>query len=371
MALTELYVSSLAAGGGDGSEGSPFTWAEMVTDINAGGKAGNRYNVKDDGTYSRTTTLDTISGSGSSTSPIIIRGYASSITDGYQGRTAGGGLVTTNMPSITYSSGRLNVSGNWLILESLQVSATGVNAGAATIADNDVAVRCVFSNSNTAGSSRGLTATGSRCIVFDNDISFTGASGGGSALNAEALSARIIANRINGGVAPGILIASSAVALFNTVFSGTIPISMQTTSGSPCIVFNTCVSGSGDGIDIVSGTTGLQCIIGNMITDNGGYGVDLNNAAVAAFIAYNRTRDNTSGAINLGTDWVSATSYGEVTTDTGGASTDYVDAGSNDYRLIAASPATSAAQPASASIGALQRDQTGSGGGATSFAYIG
>jgi hypothetical protein len=106
MAITEKYVSDAGAGAHDGSSAvNAFSWAEMITDINAGSKAGNRYNViKGAGAIARTTTTDTISGSGSATSPIIIRGYNSGITDGFQGRAASGGaLVTTNMPVITYT----------------------------------------------------------------------------------------------------------------------------------------------------------------------------------------------------------------------------------------------------------------------------
>ena len=99
-----------------------------------------------------------------------------------------------------------------------------------------------------------------------------------------------------------------------------------------------------------------------MITDCTGDGIDAVSTGNCIVLAYRRTRDNANAVANGG-DWITATDYAPVTTDTGGQSTDYVNAGSNDYRLIAASPATSAGFPASASIGALQRDQTGSGGG--------
>jgi hypothetical protein len=47
MAITERYVSSLAAGGGDGSVGSPWTLVEAA----AAAVAGDRVNIKADGTY--------------------------------------------------------------------------------------------------------------------------------------------------------------------------------------------------------------------------------------------------------------------------------------------------------------------------------
>jgi hypothetical protein len=86
----------------------------------------------------------------------------------------------------------------------------------------------------------------------------------------------------------------------------------------------------------------------------------------AAIVAYRRTRSNANGLANAG-DWITATDYGAVTT-TGAASTDYTNAGGNDYSLVSSSPATSAGIPYAASIGALQRLQTG-GGAATPTSY--
>lgn len=363
MALTERYVSALAGGGGDGTSGNPWTWAEMVTNINAGGAAGNRYNVQNDGTYSRTTTTDTITGSGSSTSPIIIRGYSSTITDGYQGRSLSGAgpLVDTNMPFISYTTGRLNISGSWVIVESIRIETA--NNGISFSGGSDSAItRCSVSNSSTGASAMCIFVS-LRSIIYDCDANLTGASGGSSAINTSSNGVSADSCRVAVvSSAPGISCSAFSVVINNLIFtSGGAGISMTSTSGAPYIKNNTIVGCAGDGIDIITGTTGLQRIIGNMITDNGGYGIDFNNVAVAAFVSNTRFRDNTGGETNLGTDWVAATNYGSVTTDTGGASTDYVDQPGGDYRLIAGSPATSASIPASASMGAYQRDQTGSG----------
>jgi hypothetical protein len=210
MAITEKYVSSAGAGAHDGSsEADAFSWAEMVTDINAGGKAGNRYNVK--GTISRTTTTDTITGDGTATSPIIIRGYSSVIGDGYQGRSgSNGALVTTNLPAITYTTGRLNASGaDFIIWESLSIS--GAPSNPLLMIGADCAVtRCVIVNSSTNASAIGLTLA-ARAVVIDNDISLTGGSGGSAAINSST-SARILANRINGGPAAGILIHTTSLS---------------------------------------------------------------------------------------------------------------------------------------------------------------
>jgi len=130
MAFTDLYVTSAGAGDLSGSdEANAMPWDTMVSTIvaaGAGGSAGIRYNVK--GAVSRTTTTQTISGGGTATSPLVIRGYTTTIGDGYLGRTNGSGpLITTNMPGISYTTGTLTVSATLTIIESLNI--TGARNG--------------------------------------------------------------------------------------------------------------------------------------------------------------------------------------------------------------------------------------------------
>lgn len=360
MAITEKHVSSLAAGGGNGDS---YATAWTLTEAFANAVAGHRVNVWADGTYTRTAS-DTPANAGTSTSPIIYRGCKNAIGNGYQGRTNGNGpLITTNMPSIAYNSTfRLTTTGAFTVWESLNISGLVSTAVIAQGTDS-VLCGCKVNNASTNAGAAGV-APSSRSIVFNNDVELTGASGGGQAINGGAVRSRIIANRIKGGPGIGISLstAENVIIVLNTIFaSGGNHIVVTATGGSPVIVLNSLVGGSADAIDIVTGNTVLQCIIGNMITDNAGYGIDLNNAAVAAFLAYNRTRDNTLGATHLGDDWVAATSFGHVTTDTGGPETDYQDSAGNDYRLIGASPAKAAGVPQHLDIGALQRAEGGGG----------
>jgi hypothetical protein len=93
MAFTEKYVSSLAGGSGNGlTAGAPFTWQQMITEIQSvtgtGGR-GFRYNIKADGTYNRGAAQDDCNScSGTNASPIYMRGYLTTIGDGYLGRTS-------------------------------------------------------------------------------------------------------------------------------------------------------------------------------------------------------------------------------------------------------------------------------------------
>ena len=372
MALTDYYVTDAGAGTGDGSSianamsFSRFT-DYMVTGGSYTASPGDRFNIIGAIT-GRTTTTDTWVNGGNSTSPVVVRGWKSDNTTPYTGRTGGNSLlITTDYPTITYTTGRINVTGNFIEIENLSVTSNSASA-AVTLAANCSITRCYITSGGTGSGSQALSpGSASPVLVIDNDIFQLGASGGAAAIFIQGAGAKLIGNRVRSVSGAGINCRSTVVVRNNTVFNcGTVGILMDSTSGAPLIDGNTIVGCAGDGIDIITGTTGLQFIVGNMITDNGGWAVDFNSAAVAGYVAYNRTRDNTSGAYNLATDWVAATSFGDVTTDTGGAATDYVDAGGLDFNLIRLSPATSASLPQFASMGALQRSQTGS----SAFSYV-
>lgn len=346
---------------------TPMSWATML----ANAAAGDRINVLA-GAYSRTTSIDALTNAGTATSPIIIRGYGSSIGDGNLGRTNGNGpLITTNMPVLTYTTGRLTPGQAFVIYECLSITAAPTSSAATILLGADsVAKTCKFVYSGTSASGTSLSI-GTRSIAFDCDASYTGASSGTSAVTCTAASAAVDSCRITSASssAPGISIASSAVVYGNVIYAASgIGISMGNTAGAPYIRNNTIVGGSSDGINIITATTGLQKIIGNMITDNTGAGINMVSAANCGFLAYNRTRDNSGGGVASGTDWVAATSYGHVTTDTGGSETDYTASGSNDYSLIGASPAIGVSWYLYSDIGALQRI---GGGGSSSHAFGG
>lgn len=364
MALTTRWVTQAGAGAADGtSEANAMSAATFIDYITAAGSVnaapGDVFNVIGN-LNAFTATSHTLAPVGTATSPIVIRGVVSGGASAYAGRTSGNGpLITTNFPQWSYTTGRLTMAAFWVI-ENINFSS--VNTGnAVSLAADSVLKSCVVANSSTGASAVAVGST-TRGTVIDCDVSLTGASGGQVAILSTFASSVVDSCRVTvtSSTAVGIQCQSSAVLIFNTIYGcGGVGISMNGTSGTPYIRSNTIVGCAGNGINIITGATVLQRIVGNMLTDNGGYGIDGVSAANAIFAAYNRTRDNTSGATNLATDWISATCYAHVTTDTGGASTDYTASGSGDYSLIAASPATSAGLPGYASIGALQRSQTG------------
>ena len=366
MALTEWYVNDAGSGTGTGTtEANAMSYATFTDYMVTGGSktaaAGDRFNIKGAIT-GRTTTTDTWVNGGTVTSPVIVRGYNSTIGDLTSvTRTNGNGpLVVTNYPTISYTTGKINVTGNFIIIEALQISSANATASQGTVilTGTDIFIkRCYVFNSSTSANANGIFITsGTRSSVIDCDVSLTGGSGGNSPINETAATGvRVIGNRVKGGGFAGINLGTGAVCLFNTVYSSGA-IGIRVADVGYVVMYNTIVGSTTDGINVVTGLGSSGIIIGNMSTDNTGDGIDMVSTANAAFASNNRTRDNATGYNNAG-DWLTATKYNDVTTDTGGPETDYVNSGGNDYRLIRSSPATGAGNPLYLDIGALQRQE--------------
>ena len=375
MALTEKYVSAAGAGSHDGSsEANAFSWSEMITDINAGSKAGNRYNVK--GNISGGTTAQTISGSGTVTSPVIIRGYTSTIGDGYLGRSfdGTGPLVATNMPVLTYtSSGRLAINGSYVIVETLKIVAAVASAGALTITSgsDSFAIRCIAENSNTSGTTSAMTVSGTRSGALDCDASNLAWSGTGNALTVSGSGARSYGCRLTCTANIGLLISGALTNNANHVIHscGGFGISVTVTAGQSAIFRNTIVGGSSDGLNLVTSATMGLLVANNLITDNAGYGINGVSASNAIVGAFNRLDRNASGATNLATDWLAATSYDHDTTSVLQAA-EYEDFASKDFRLKSTSPAIQAGL-FGVDIGSFKYHPAGGGGSSRRLLWTG
>ncbi len=361
MGLTDRYVTN--TGTDTYANSTNIATPMSLTTAFANAVAGDRINIKA-GTYSRGAN-DAPTNAGTATSPIVFRGYSSSIGDGYLGRTNGNGaLITTNMPLISYASTfRQSGSGVFTLWESLNF--LGLTSNPIFTVGSDALVKsCVGENQSTNAAAIGFGCVGNaRCCIVDCDCTLSGASGGGYAVGGTA-TIRIIGCRVKGGPGIGISCATTSAIIGNVIFAQTgIGITCTNINSSGVMYGNTIVGGTGDAINILTGTTGLQCIVNNLLTDNTGAAINMVSTANAAFTGYNRTRDNAGGALANGGDWNTATTYAHVTTDTGGPETDYVASGSNDYRLIAPSPAAGAGFLPYADIGALQRQPFSGGSG--------
>jgi hypothetical protein len=376
-AITERYVNSAGSGAADGtSEANAMAYATFIDYMITGGSftaaAGDRFNLID-ATYARTTTTDSWVNGGSATSPVVVRGYNTTVTDGYQGRTNdNGAIVTTNMPTISYTTGAMIVSGSFILIQSLQITSTRNGAAITSSGADTVFYACAISNATTGASGNGLSMTG-RGSAINCDITLSnGGNAGANATFIQVAGTKWLYNRIT-STAVGMESQSAGLVLVGNTFFGSTgnQLSITGTGGYSTILNNTFVGGGADAINIVTGSTIQHVIVGNMITDQTGDGIDMVSTANSAFIAYNRLRDNANSFANGG-DWVTATSFGQSATDTGTTgttATDYVNYAGGDYNLVSGSPATSAAIPLNASIGALQRDQASVGGGQTSNAF--
>jgi hypothetical protein len=346
MAITERYVTATAAGGGDGSSGSPWT----LTEAFASAAAGDRVNIKV-GTYTRTAD-DTVTPDGTAASPIVFRGYNSTIGDlDSQGRTAEGTgpLDTTNFPVIAYNSGyRLAASGaTYTIWQNLKITGNVNNSllhGSTTIAE---VVRCYAENANTGGSTIGIAAQ----VMIECDANLTGGSGTSGAFYVgeagHAESCRVIASPN-----AGFVIAGRATFVDCTVVDSGGPAFLVNHTGTtitlPRLIHCTVYSCGGDAVSIPDAafTTPLV-MIGCHITDGAGYAVNNLGSATRNLMvisARNRFRDNTSGNYNGFADWAAATSFGDVTT-AGSATADYQSYNGSppDLRLKATAPGHEAA----------------------------
>lgn len=357
MAYTERYVSSAAAGGGDGSIGSPWTWAEMLTNA----AAGDRCNVKADGTYARTTAADVLTNAGTSANPIVIRGYSSTITDGYQGRDANQDLVTTNMPSITYTTGNFaSTSKAYVFLENLNFSSTSnsFNDVLVYVQAYGRMVNCKVSTSGTGGGSViGLYVYSAGSLAINCDSFVTNGTAltaiyvrdGMGAVGCKAKCTNGTAYRINNNL---------TIALVNCVgFASVDAVRNVNSTGAIHLFVNCTFQGcSSDGYEgsnaaVVGSPTFINC----MITDNGAYAY--NNAYsgtgnLSIYPYYTRTRDNTSGVLN---GWGNCEDNAGITTDGGSQSSDYVDYANGNFRIVKDSPGAQAGIPQYVSCGAYQR----------------
>jgi hypothetical protein len=107
MAITERYVTAAAAGGGDGSEGNPWTLAEALANV----AKNERLNIKADSTYDITSAID-FTNSGDTDEPILVRGYSSTIGDGGKPILSftSGGRIACTASHVHYSDLRINGS---------------------------------------------------------------------------------------------------------------------------------------------------------------------------------------------------------------------------------------------------------------------
>lgn len=354
MAFTEKYVTVSGAGAHDGSsEANAWTFAEMIA---AAPAAGTRVNIKT-GTYNSGTV--TLPASGSSSAPIILRGYSSSIGDlDAQGRDDDSLLNTTNMPDFTLT-GKWTPSPN-CYLQNLDITGN-INDYliGSTAADNWGLISCRVINTNTGASAAAIQGDDYVCCI-NCDVSCTGTShvavidGDNYCL--------IYGCRIKGSNTSGTLLSMQFAVVSDTIFigpggtsvgwdilDGATPYHGLRTPAFHCTFYNLGIAIRMPELQPASPVPILDC----HITDCAKV-LDNYNASNAVTIeGNNRTRDNTTPRTGI-----EPIIFNEIITDTGGPATDYIDASSDDFRLIYTAPGKNAGMMPFMDCGALQRSES-------------
>lgn len=360
MAFTERYVSALAGGGGSGTSGSPWTWAEMLTNANAG----DRVNVKADGTYSRTSSSDVFTNAGTSASPIVIRGYGSAIGDADDdGRDVNTALDTTNMPTITYTAGgRLNNSAkSYIIFQNLIISGSGsLNSPVLNLQDYGRAVRCKITNQDTGGSSAiCVNLSGSNAWCIDCDLINIASTASSALTCSSSAGSGAIDCRMRCTNGSAVSVTSSQCNLTNCLLYGSVDAIKSTSATAVHIVAVNCTiqGNSSDGYENSNNNVaGIPIFVNCTFTDNGGYDINslYSGTANLAYLEYYcHHRDYTSGKSNGFANAIVANQIDQGAT--GNQATDYIDYANGNFRPVKDSPIAQAGIPQYASIGAFQR----------------
>ncbi len=352
MAFTERYVTS-AASGGSGTEGAPWTLAEALTNA----VAGDRVNIQSDSGYSLG--ADTVTNVGTIVSAIVFRGYNSSIGDlEGQGRNADGTLNTTNFPVITLTGNLLN--SNFSIFEALRFtgSINGDLVGSAG-PDQAVVVQCSFLNTANNASARAYR-TDNNCGILNCDFECSGASHA-SVVNAGVRLA-FVGNRVK-ATANTHLEVNNGFLIGSLFFGATSSVGIDLLDDQiNSVIYGNTIHNVGIAIRSPNeANVSFSFYINNHITECDEY-IDNQYSATASKVIIeinNRTKNNTTARTGIG----DGIAVGEITTDTGGDETDFVNAGAGNFRLISAAPGKAAGMVEFADCGAYQREEAGGGGG--------
>lgn len=375
--MATYWVTESGGGALNGSTlADALPWATFVTNFNAATAGGDDWLIN--GTVNNAT-LQTLSCAAPNAAPHRIMGAAAALGDWDQGYAATGQLNTTNFATLAFSttSGRLVVSGTNILLYGLNVTGVPTNVLFNVSGQGSKANRCRIENSST-GASATATNLGHVTAQFrDCDILQSAASGANPAAtwSTAACYYNCRVKSVNGGAFYTTYGFGQVAANRCVAYDSVRGFEFNTTAAGAFMLVSGCtVRGhSSSGISIASGATGLVTVEYSHITDNGAYGINDNGATALALVLHrNRYRDNASGNLSVAAR-ASAVEYGAVTTDTGGAATDYVDVAGGDLRLIYQAPGVESSDRG-VSIGACDPVQTapgaGSGGGARRVVFV-
>ena len=341
------------------SSGTPCSLATAFANCTAGERA----NIKT-GAYSLGAT--TITNAGDETALSVYRGYDTAIGDlEGQGRNADTTLDTTDFPVITLT-GAITAKA-FVVFESLSFTGSLTSSLIAASAVGVSVISCDLLNSDTASNQN------VRCITFGNGLTLANSdaecSGGNHGyVVAGGYTARFLGNRFTttsnyacifltrGSVVNNAFIGGGSGANgMGIVWSATSQYGGCLTAGNTFYDLATCITFPAFAWDV------SPVVMNNHATDST-KGIDnlySGTASQTVIEINNRTRDITTDPRTTLGDGVL---IGEVDTDTGGESTDYVNAAAGNLRLIEGAPGESAGMTDYEDIGAFQREPSAGGG---------
>jgi hypothetical protein len=367
MAFTDYYVDLADGGTGSaGSQGDPFSWADLSARMITGGAAapGDRYYIRGTVTMSATVTWTR---QGSQSSPIVFQGVDSSwgvLTSNTRNQTTGI-LDTTNFPVI--NTGGYTVicqSVSFATWKNITVSSSSYNGGAVRCGGEQLFWRCKFANAGTGAAAAGI-ATGTTVgpVLVDCDAELTGASGGLGAFVFSIASTKAYGCRVLGSQAAGFYSTVNDVLYHGCICEPVSGTAFQHVGVAylPAII-NCTIYGGGvtvNGISLSDSSHDRQLLVVNTIITGCTNGI--NNLRIATsplgLTLVNCALYNTNNVVGFSgassNGWLEATNWGAVTpTD---AESEFMNAASGDYRLKNSAKCRGAGLGPFMDIGALQR----------------
>lgn len=355
MAYSPKYITVAGAGAHDGSnEANAWTLAEAI----AGYSLGDAMKMKA-GAYSIGAL--TLATAGTAAQYIPWQGYNSVADDlQTQGRNADTSLDTTNFPVITVTGQITMAAYNFFI----NITITGALSSEiifSTSIDFYGFLSCLLRNTQN-NASAAVMRCDDNIVLINNDIECTGASHGIVCRLDDK--GTVVGNRFLATAVSSTLFYARNFTLVKNAFIGpssALAINLWQIEPNVLIMENTCY-----GVDTFLQTPNSAALahiilIDNHITDNTTYLYNPYQATglVAILEMFNRTRDNTTPRSGIG----DGINIGEITADTGGPSTDYVDAPNGNYRLITGAAGLESGLIKYSDIGMFQKEPTGGGGG--------
>lgn len=320
MALTEKYVTRTAAGGGDGSSGTPWTWAEGLANL----AAGMRLNINDDGTAYSIGTAQTIATAG----PWIIQGYTTTAGDG--GR-----------PTLDFSTNAVDgvtISGAQGILRDIVIKSTattGYNDGLRLTGSNILVERVTCYGWRETGLEIAAYAICVECEAYDCNKAGTALKGGFTIASQQGICIRCASHDINTSDTDGhgFFIGNAQAILIRCIADTCGGMGFFLGNRNSLCVLDHCDAYSCNQGGVVSNsntytpnTLAINC---NSVSSSGGYGFQTVQAGSIMLIEDSWDYGNSSGRTsNAGAmvDESSSSTYGAAP---------YVDAANGDFTLHA------------------------------------